>query len=101
MELNAVLLFTQETMAEMRTLFRNPATTQFVVVTIPTVMAAAESTRLAASLRKEGVPVRLLVVNQIIQDSATQQFLAQRRKDQQKAMQQLKEVPIFRCAGVY
>ncbi|KAK9864792.1 hypothetical protein WJX84_010423 [Apatococcus fuscideae] len=86
----------QETMAEMRTLFRNPATTQFVVVTIPTVMAASESTRLAASLRKEGVPVRLLVVNQIIQESATQAFLAQRRKDQQKAMQQLKDVPIFR-----
>ncbi|KAK9851904.1 hypothetical protein WJX84_008222 [Apatococcus fuscideae] len=86
----------QDTMAEMRSLFRNPATTQFVVVTIPTVMAASESTRLAASLRKEGVPVRLLVVNQIIQESATQQFLAQRRKDQQKAMQQLKEVPIFR-----
>ena len=86
----------QETMAEMRTLFRNPATTQFVVVTIPTVMAASESTRLAASLRKEGVPVRLLVVNQIIQESATQAFLAQRRKDQQRAMQQLKDVPIFR-----
>lgn len=40
-------------MAEARNVFRNPATTEFVIVTIPTAMAAAESIRLAKALRKE------------------------------------------------
>lgn len=36
-------------------MFRNPATTEFVIVTIPTAMAAAESIRLAKALKKEQV----------------------------------------------
>lgn len=42
-------------MAEARTVFRSPETTEFVIVTIPTAMAAAESIRLAKALRKEEV----------------------------------------------
>ena len=42
-------------MAEARNVFRNPSTTEFVIVTIPTEMAAAESIRLAKALRKEQV----------------------------------------------
>ena len=52
-------------MEEAKALFRNADTTQFIIVTIPTVMAAAESARLADALRKEGVPVKLLVINQV------------------------------------
>lgn len=37
---------------------------QFVAVTIPTLMAVAETERLVASLNKEGIPVGALVVNQ-------------------------------------
>lgn len=37
----------QERMEEARSLFRNKDTTEFVIVTIPTAMAAAESGRLA------------------------------------------------------
>jgi arsenite-transporting ATPase len=44
-------------MAEARDVFRNPATTEFVIVTIPTAMAAAESIRLAKALRREQVCV--------------------------------------------
>ena len=36
-------------------MFRNPGTTEFVIVTIPTAMAAAESIRLAKALQKEQV----------------------------------------------
>lgn len=36
-------------------MFRNPSTTEFVIVTIPTAMAAAESIRLAKALKKERV----------------------------------------------
>ena len=42
-------------MAEARNVFRNPATTEFVIVTIPTAMAAAESIRLAKALKEEQV----------------------------------------------
>ena len=52
-------------MEEARALFRNAETTQFIIVTIPTVMAAAESARLADALRKEQVPVKLMLVNQV------------------------------------
>ena len=52
-------------MEEAKALFRNADTTQFIIVTIPTVMAAAESARLAEALRKEGVPLKLMVINQV------------------------------------
>ena len=51
-------------MEEARALFRDPATTEFVIVTIPTVMAAAESARLAKALRAESVPVNTILINQ-------------------------------------
>ncbi|KAK9815912.1 hypothetical protein WJX72_011818 [[Myrmecia] bisecta] len=83
-------------MEEARALFRNPATTEFIVVTIPTVMAAAESARLAAALRAESVPVRRLMINQVVQPEASQQFLDMRRGDQQRALQRLREDPGLR-----
>jgi arsenite-transporting ATPase len=42
-------------MSEARNVFRNPETTEFVIVAIPNAMAAAESIRLAKALRKEAV----------------------------------------------
>ena len=155
----------QARMEQARAVFRDAESTEFVVVTIPTVMAAAESVRLAAALRAEKVPVRALLVNQarparlggrlcaalgqctawsrasdagtagaacgacergrapgagiclhralhaaaaapnptlpvaqVIQESATQSFLAQRRRDQQRALQLLREDPGLRRA---
>ena len=42
-------------MEETRALFRDPEATQFVIVTIPTAMAAAESARLAKALLEQQV----------------------------------------------
>lgn len=56
-------------------MFRDPQTTEFVIVTVPTQMAVAESRRLCRSLRTEGVPVRRIVVNQKIPANATEQFI--------------------------
>ena len=110
-------------------LFRNPESTQFVIVTIPTVMAVAESARLAKALKAESVPVKTLVVNQVcqikvfvpmqllhcqhamcpwlfaysvqvVQQAAAQNFLDQRRKDQSKALQLLHDSPSLRCVLV-
>jgi anion-transporting ArsA/GET3 family ATPase len=55
----------QDRMAEARDLFRDATRTEFVIVTIPTIMAAAESCRLAAALRKESIPVKSIVINQV------------------------------------
>ncbi|CAG9465867.1 unnamed protein product [Pedinophyceae sp. YPF-701] len=73
-------------MEEARALFRDPKRTEFVIVAIPTEMAAAESARLATALKAEGVPVRRVVVNQQVPLSATDKFLNMRIKDQAHAL---------------
>jgi arsenite-transporting ATPase len=81
------------TMADAKALFRNAETTRFVVVTIPTVMAAAESARLAAALKKEGVPLGALAVNQLLEPGVTAAFLDTRRRDQARALEMLRREP--------
>jgi arsenite-transporting ATPase len=51
---------------EVRKLFRNKDTTEFIIVTIPTVLGVSESGRLLQSLREEDVPCKRLVVNQVL-----------------------------------
>ncbi|CAK9159650.1 unnamed protein product [Ilex paraguariensis] len=71
----------RERMIKVRELFRDTDSTEFVIVTIPTVMAVSESSRLHASLKKENVPVKKLIVNQVIPSSASDcKFCAVRRK---------------------
>ncbi|KAG8380524.1 hypothetical protein BUALT_Bualt06G0024600 [Buddleja alternifolia] len=77
----------RERMIKVRELFRDTNSTEFVIVTIPTVMAINESSRLCASLKKESVPVKRLVVNQILPPSASDcKFCAMKRKDQTRAL---------------
>ncbi|BBN05153.1 arsenite/tail-anchored protein-transporting ATPase [Marchantia polymorpha subsp. ruderalis] len=77
----------KERMIAVREIFRDKDATEFIIVTIPTVMAVSESSRLRESLRKESVPVRRLVVNQILPPSSSDcKFCAVKRKDQQRAM---------------
>nr|KJB73536.1 hypothetical protein B456_011G238300 [Gossypium raimondii] len=71
----------RERMVKVRDLFRDTDSTEFVIVTIPTVMAVSESSRFRASLSKENVPVRRLIVNQILPPSAFDcKFCAVKRK---------------------
>ncbi len=90
----------QETIDEARNLFKNTEATQFIIVTIPTVMAASESARLAKALTKEKVPLRTIVINQVIQHNATESFMQTRRKDQDKALQLLAEDPGLRYVAI-
>jgi len=83
----------QARMEEARALFRNEKTTEFVIVTIPTVMAVSESGRLAKALVKEGVPLHTLAINQVMDAKAGQKFLAARRADQQRALQRVRQDP--------
>ncbi|KAL5565750.1 hypothetical protein UlMin_028914 [Ulmus minor] len=84
----------RERMAKVRDLFRNSDTTEFIIVTIPTVMAISESSRLRASLKKENVPVQKLVVNQVLPLSASDcKFCAMKRKDQMRAIEIIENDP--------
>ncbi|KAL0308198.1 UNVERIFIED_CONTAM: ATPase ARSA1 [Sesamum calycinum] len=58
------------------------------------VMAISESSRLCASLRKESVPVKRLVVNQILPPSASDcKFCAMKRKGQTRALGMIQNDP--------
>ncbi|XP_070017062.1 ATPase GET3B-like [Nicotiana sylvestris] len=84
----------RERMAKVRVLFRDSATTEFIIVTIPTVMAANGSSRLCASLKKETVPVRRLIVNQVLPPSTSDcKFCVMRRKDQMRALDMITKDP--------
>ncbi|KAG2401802.1 ATPase protein [Vigna angularis] len=84
----------RERMLKVRELFRDTDSTEFVIVTIPTVMAVSESSRLSASLKKENVPVKRLVVNQILPPSPSDcKFCAMKRKDQMRALELIQNDP--------
>ncbi|XP_075491639.1 ATPase GET3B-like isoform X1 [Primulina tabacum] len=84
----------RERMAKVRDLFRNSENTEFVIVMIPTVMALRESSRLCASLLKEKVPVRRLVVNQLLPQSASDcKFCAMKTKDQNRVLDMIPKDP--------
>ncbi|GAB2250578.1 hypothetical protein Droror1_Dr00016828 [Drosera rotundifolia] len=84
----------QKRMIKVRELFRDTELTEFVIVTIPTVMAISESSRLCDSLRKESVPVKRLIVNQILPPSASDcKFCSMKRKDQMRALDMIKNDP--------
>lgn len=74
-------------MLMVRDIFRDKKSTEFVIVTIPTVMAISESSRLCTSLEKEDVPVKRLIVNQVMSSAPTDcKFCNMKRKDQQRAL---------------
>ncbi|XP_039071952.1 ATPase GET3B-like [Hibiscus syriacus] len=84
----------RERMVKVRDLFRDADSTEFVIVTIPTVMAVSESSRLSASLKKENVPVKRLIVNQILPPSTSDcKFCAVKRKDQMRALDMVQRDP--------
>ncbi|XP_052186014.1 ATPase GET3B isoform X2 [Diospyros lotus] len=84
----------RERMIKVRELFRDTDATEFVIVTIPAVMAVSESSRLRASLKKENVPVRKLIVNQVLPPSASDcKFCAMKRKDQMRALDMIRSDP--------
>ncbi|XAR59722.1 Arsenite-transporting ATPase [Bertholletia excelsa] len=87
----------RERMARVKELFHDAETTEFVIVTIPTVMAVKESSRLCASLKKENVPVQRLIINQVLPPSASDcKFCAMKRKDQKRALDMIGDDPVLR-----
>ncbi|KAK3408729.1 ATPase GET3B [Eucalyptus grandis] len=84
----------RERMRKVRDLFHDPDMMEFIIVTIPAVMAISESSRLCASLRKESVPVQRLIVNQVLPQTVEEcKFCSVRRKDQLHALDMIKTDP--------
>lgn len=79
----------KRSMAIVRDLFRDEVQTEFIVATIPNMMAIAESSRLVDELRKERIPVRHLFVNQVQPSNAGCTFCSARHKEQTANMEYL------------
>ncbi|KAG9136625.1 hypothetical protein Leryth_020281 [Lithospermum erythrorhizon] len=91
----------RERMIQVRELFRDTDSTEFIIVTIPTVMAINESSRLCASLKKENVPVKRLIVNQVLPPSVSDcKFCAMKIKDQRRALNTIPNDPDLSCLSL-
>lgn len=65
----------------------------FVVATIPTMLALEESARLVAALRAEDVPVSTMVVNQVVGEGMGGTYLGMKLKEQEAALRMLDASP--------
>lgn len=72
----------KRSMNMVRELFRDEVQTEFVVATIPNMMAIAESKRLVEELDKERIPVRHLFINHVQPANDECTFCAARHKEQ-------------------
>ncbi|XP_062225829.1 ATPase GET3B-like [Phragmites australis] len=78
--------------ARVSELLYDPQSTEFIVVTIPTMMAVSESSRFHASLKKDGAHTRRLVVNQVLPPSASDcRFCAAKLREQARAFSAIRE----------
>ena len=76
----------QNRIAKVKTTLQDPLLTQFVVVTIPTSLAVAESKRLVQSLQKENIKVSSILCNQIITDDLGPSYMSTRSRAQRRCI---------------
>ncbi|CAM9691052.1 unnamed protein product [Scytosiphon promiscuus] len=79
-------------MMELQELFRDESRTEFVVVTIPSMLAVAETERLVAQLRAQEVPVKHVVVNKVVEESVQEGYVQRLSKGQAAGVDQLEQV---------
>jgi arsenite-transporting ATPase len=80
-------------MKELQALLKDPKTTEFVIVSIPTYLSLTESERLLGALRDQGIAVRRGVVNRMLSASdAEGTYLAQLSKGQAACLRELREL---------
>lgn len=53
-----------------RDLFRDKEQTEFIIATIPTVLGINESRRLLKALRKDEIPCKRIIINQVMLSTA-------------------------------
>lgn len=91
----------KRTMAKVRDLFTDERRTEFIVTTIPNMMAIAESKRLVEELRSERIPVRHLFVNQVQPENDGCTFCSVRHKEQSSNLKYIRsEFPQLKISTV-
>lgn len=91
----------KRTMAKVRDLFTDERRTEFIVTTIPNMMAIAESKRLVEELRGEQIPVRHLFVNQVQPENDDCTFCSVRHKEQSSNLKYIRsEFPQLKISTV-
>jgi len=81
----------KNSMKVVRDLFRDEQQTEFIVATIPNMMAISESVRLVKELYKERIPVRHLFVNQVQVENNHCSFCCARYKEHKANLQYIRE----------
>merc|ERR1719231_1105116 len=74
---------------------KDPTRTEFIVVTIPTSLAVAESARLVKSLQAEDIDVGAILCNQVISDESGLQYVENRRRSQQVSISGLQNTMLM------
>ncbi|PAN38517.1 hypothetical protein PAHAL_7G177600 [Panicum hallii] len=91
-EISSGLEKLRQQIAGVHELLVDPRSTEFIIVTIPTMMAVSESSRFHSSLKKYGAHARRLVINQVLPPSASDcRFCASKRREQARAFSAIRE----------
>eukprot|EP01033_Poteriospumella_lacustris_P001345 gene1345-982_t len=80
----------QANMAKLASTFRDPAQTQFVVVTIPTKLSLEETKRLLTSLKAERIHTSTILCNQVLPSDASKAFINSLHRRQQRTLSDMK-----------
>jgi TRC40/GET3/ArsA family transport-energizing ATPase len=75
-------------------LLHNDKSSEFIAVSIPTQMAVSETIDLVSTLKKEGIPVKRCVVNQVLPSDSKDggvTLIESRQKDQARALKMLED----------
>ena len=81
----------KKTITKARIELADDAKTEFIPVTIPTLMSLYETERLVSTLKDYSIPVEHLIVNQLIPANTDCPFCAKRFEIQEKTMLTLKQ----------
>lgn len=72
----------QKNIQRVQTVLKDPKRTEFVVVTIPTSLAVAESKRLVSSLQSEGIKISTILCNQVLTENSGLKYMETRKRAQ-------------------
>ncbi|MCG3218522.1 MAG: ArsA family ATPase [Candidatus Heimdallarchaeota archaeon] len=81
----------KESVKNIKEHLQDPYMTEFIIVTIPTLMAVYESKRLLASLNQFNIPIRRIIVNQIVPETIDCKFCLSRRASQLETLEQIED----------
>lgn len=82
----------KENMGVVRRLFRDKERTEFIIATIPTIMAINESERLADQLTLEDIQVQNVIVNQVMPENVDCVFCSVRSKGQKENLEYIRNL---------